>query len=54
MVGEFLRVKCKDCKNEQVLFENSASEVKCLVCGSVLSKPTGGKAEITAKVVKSV
>lgn len=46
MVSKFFHVKCEKCKNEQVLFEKSATMVKCLVCGEVLAKPTGGKAVI--------
>ncbi len=44
MTGEFVKVKCK-CKNEQIVFSKASSEVKCLVCGEVLVKPTGGSAE---------
>jgi len=54
MPGEFLKVKCEECKNEQVIFEKSASEIKCLVCGAVLAKPTGGMAQISAKVIGTV
>jgi len=49
MVSKFLRVKCSKCKNEQVMFEKSASTVKCLVCGEVLARPTGGKAFMTGE-----
>jgi len=51
MTGKFIKVKCEKCKNEQVIFEKIASEVKCLVCGEVLAEPTGGKARIKAKVL---
>ena len=47
----FLKVKCEKCKNEQVIFENAASNVRCLVCGEVLAEPTGGKARIKGKVL---
>ena len=50
MSGKFIKVKCK-CKNEQVIFDKPASEVKCLVCGEVLATPSGGKAEIKAKIL---
>ena len=46
-----MKVKCEKCKNEQVIFEKSASQVKCLVCGEVLAEPTGGKATIKAKLL---
>ncbi len=51
MVSKFLKVKCKKCKNEQVVFEKSASAVKCLVCGEVLVEPTGGKGKIKSEDV---
>jgi len=54
MVSKFLRVKCAKCKNEQVIFERSASVVKCLVCGEILAKPTGGKTLISSESVTEV
>jgi small subunit ribosomal protein S27e len=49
MAGEFLKVKCEKCKNQQVIFEKPAIEVKCLVCNEVLAKPTGGRADFKVK-----
>ncbi len=46
MVGSFLKLKCKKCNNEQNVFSKASSEVKCLVCGEILSKPTGGKSKL--------
>jgi small subunit ribosomal protein S27e len=54
MPGKFIKVKCEKCKNEQVIFEKPASQVKCLVCGEVLAEPTGGKAKVRAKVLGPV
>jgi small subunit ribosomal protein S27e len=54
MVSKFLKVKCKKCKNEQVVFEKSASSVKCLVCGEVLAEPKGGKARVKSENVSEV
>ncbi len=54
MAGEFIKVKCEGCKNEQVIFSKPSGEVKCLVCGEVLAKNRGGKAEIKGKVLKGV
>jgi small subunit ribosomal protein S27e len=51
MSGKFIKVKCEKCKNEQVIFEKAASQVKCLVCGEVLAEPSGGKAKIKAKML---
>lgn len=54
MTSKFLKVKCGKCKNEQVIFEKPAEDVKCLVCGEVLAESTGGKAKINAKVLEVV
>ena len=49
----FYRVRCK-CKNEQVIFSKPSTEVRCLVCGEVLARPTGGKAEILAEIIEEL
>ena len=51
MASNFLKVKCKKCKNEQIIFEKPANIVKCLVCGSVLAEPSGGKAKIKTQII---
>jgi len=51
MAGEFIKVKCNKCKNEQAIFDKAAGEVHCLVCGELLARPKGGKAEVNAKVI---
>jgi len=50
--SKFLKVTCSKCKNEQVIFNKASSRVKCLVCESELSEPTGGKAKIKSKVIQ--
>ena len=50
--SKFVKVRCPDCENEQVVFEKASSIIHCLVCGSVVSKPTGGKAKISAEVIE--
>lgn len=52
--SKFLRVVCKKCKNEQVVFNKASTLVKCLKCGNELANPTGGEAEIKAKVVQTL
>ncbi|MEM0350860.1 MAG: 30S ribosomal protein S27e [Archaeoglobaceae archaeon] len=50
--SKFIRVKCPDCEHEQIIFDHPSTLVKCLVCGRTIAKPTGGKGEILAEVVK--
>ncbi|MFO7837282.1 MAG: 30S ribosomal protein S27e [Candidatus Thorarchaeota archaeon] len=45
--SRFLRVKCLDCEEEQIIFGSAATEVKCLNCGKVLATPSTGKANLT-------
>ena len=50
--SRFIKVRCSKCKNEQIIFGKSASEIKCLVCGNVLATSTGGKTKLKAKVLE--
>jgi len=50
--SRFLKVECLKCKNEQIIFNKSAEDVKCLVCGNTLAKVTGGMSIIKAKILK--
>jgi len=47
----FLRVKCPDCGNEQIVFSHASTVVHCNVCGATLSEPSSGKATIKGEVV---
>ncbi len=53
-ISNFIKVKCGDCGNEQVTFKKSSSRVSCLVCGSLLSEPTGGNCRIKGELVEEV
>jgi small subunit ribosomal protein S27e len=50
--SRFIKIRCPKCKNEQIIFGKSASDVKCLVCGRSIAGPTGGKAKIKARVLE--
>lgn len=54
MAGDFFRVRCQDCENEQTVFEKVSSEVACAVCGTTLARPTGGKAAIDGEIIEVV
>lgn len=48
--SKFIRVKCPDCGNEQVIFGSASMVVKCNVCDGILAEPTGGKVKIRGDV----
>jgi small subunit ribosomal protein S27e len=50
--SKFIRVRCDDCDNEQIVFSNVATLVKCHVCGRVLAEPRGGKAAIKTEIIE--
>lgn len=54
MVNDFIKVKCPDCGNEQIVFRKAATKVTCLVCNSVLVAPKGGVGEIKGEVLEVV
>ena len=52
--SKFIKVRCKDCENEQVLFDKASSQVSCHICGSKLAIPKGGKAEIKGELLEVI
>jgi len=50
--SRFLKVKCKKCEKEQVIFGTPSSIVKCNSCNEILAKPTGGKTSIRSKILE--
>jgi small subunit ribosomal protein S27e len=51
--SRFVKVKCPDCENEQVVFEKASSVVSCVVCSKVLATPTGGKATLQTDIIET-
>jgi small subunit ribosomal protein S27e len=51
-VSRFIKVRCKDCENEQVLFNKASNAVSCHICGSKLAVPRGGKADIKGEILE--
>ncbi|OYT27697.1 MAG: 30S ribosomal protein S27e [Candidatus Altiarchaeales archaeon ex4484_96] len=47
--SRFLRIKCTDCGNEQVIFERASTVIRCLVCDKILAEPKGCIADIKAE-----
>ncbi|MEM0493280.1 MAG: 30S ribosomal protein S27e [Candidatus Thermoplasmatota archaeon] len=52
--SRFIKVRCSECDNEQVVFNKASSVVVCHICGSKLAEPTGGKASIKGKILEIV
>ena len=50
--SRFLRVKCNDCGNEQVIFGNASTLIVCLVCGCTLAEATGGKTSVKTQILE--
>ncbi len=50
--SKFIKVRCSNCKNEQVIFGKSSQVTKCLVCGEILASPHGGKSEVKARILE--
>ncbi len=50
--SKFIKLRCPKCKNEQIVFGKSATTIKCLVCGSVLAEPSGGKTTVKARILE--
>lgn len=53
-MGRFIKVKCSDCSNEQVIFKKASTEVLCQVCGGVLAESTGGVADIKGEIIEEL
>ncbi|RME54703.1 30S ribosomal protein S27e [Candidatus Woesearchaeota archaeon] len=50
--SKFIKLRCTECKNEQVVFGKCSTEVKCLVCGNTLCYPSGGKSKVKARILE--
>ncbi len=52
--SRFVLVRCKKCKNEQVIYNKASTLVKCSNCGDILAEPTGGEASIQGKILQEM
>jgi len=52
--GNFVKIKCPDCGNEQIAFKRPAVPVACHVCGSTLIKPSGGNGQMKGQLLEVV
>jgi small subunit ribosomal protein S27e len=49
--SNFIRVRCRNCESEQIIFSHTTHVVNCRSCGEKLAEPTGGKAKINGVVI---
>jgi small subunit ribosomal protein S27e len=52
--SRFIKVRCNDCENEQVLFDKASTTVLCHICGTKLATPNGGKAKIKGTILETI
>ena len=52
--SKFIKVRCKDCENEQILFNKASTVVSCHICVSKLAIPYGGKAKIKGEILEVI
>lgn len=50
--SKFIKIRCPKCKNEQIMFGKTATNIKCLVCDKQLAESTGGKAKVKARILE--
>jgi len=50
--SSFILVQCNECGHRQIVFNHAKVVVNCQVCGAVLARPRGGKAEILGKILE--
>lgn len=44
--SKFLKIQCKTCGSENIVFSHATFPARCKICGTILVKPTGGRAII--------
>lgn len=49
---KFIKVKCNNCGNEQNIFSAATTDIKCLVCNTVLAESTASKTNIKTKILQ--
>jgi len=52
--SRFIKIKCQDCGNEQIVFNKPATTVRCLICGKTLMETRGGLGKINGKILEEL
>jgi small subunit ribosomal protein S27e len=48
--NKFIKIKCKDCGNEQITYSKGSSTVVCNICGATIVRPTGGTVSVSGEL----
>ena len=51
MTSGFIKVSCRDCGNETIIFKRATTSISCGVCGATLAQPAGGNANLVGCTV---
>ncbi len=51
MTTGFLKISCRDCGNQSIIFERATTPISCVICSATLTDPTGGKADLVGCTV---
>ncbi len=54
MSGRFLRVNCRDCGHEAIVFDRASTPISCAICGATLARPAGGRADLSGSTIIDV
>lgn len=52
--SKFLKIDCKECGEQQIVFSHVSTNVTCNSCGNTIAKPMGSKAKFFGKLSGSV
>ena len=52
--GKFIKITCKKCNEERIIFSCATTKVRCPGCGEMQNVPKGGKCEIVNSKVEKV
>ena len=52
--SKFLKVNCKECEKENIVYSHASTPVMCKSCGNIIAKPTGSKAQIIGKISETL
>lgn len=47
--SKFLKINCKECGEQQIVYSHASTDVTCNSCGNIIARPTGAIAKIFGK-----